>query len=308
MRTQWTARRGRQAWRAFSLVELLMVIGIVALLISILLPAIARAKEAANRTVCAANLRNWGYACHAFAAEHKGYFPPAYRSKTGAPFPSVLKVDDTDVRDGVLRRPRFGNISTWRRTGVDLGVLTRYGLMRGTLPDPNDEGCYVADIEPEGLGPSSLVCPSSASPITAMTPPELDGDNVIWGHYMYVGGLRAEELPAGLTDQARWSGKEPAVRVSDKGLARRVLAADEVYFSGGKTYAWDLLARYRTNHRRRSQGYHHGQPYAAGPDFQNVLFGDGHVEGLSGHDAYQEPLTADNYAVYHWFSGAYFYW
>lgn len=59
--------------RGFTLVELLVVIGIVAVLIAILLPTLARAREAAKGAVCMSNLRSLGQAFHAYLAENKGY-------------------------------------------------------------------------------------------------------------------------------------------------------------------------------------------------------------------------------------------
>jgi prepilin-type N-terminal cleavage/methylation domain-containing protein/prepilin-type processing-associated H-X9-DG protein len=81
----------------FTLVELLVVIGIIALLISILLPSLNKARETANRVKCQSNLSQMGKALLLYSNENKGAFPRT-KADTAAPTLSFTNggAGDTD--------------------------------------------------------------------------------------------------------------------------------------------------------------------------------------------------------------------
>src|SRR5436190_2622761 len=68
-------RRAEGVRHAFTLIELLVVIGIIAILASLLLPALARAKEAGKRITCVNDLRQLGLSVVMYADDHDGYYP-----------------------------------------------------------------------------------------------------------------------------------------------------------------------------------------------------------------------------------------
>jgi prepilin-type N-terminal cleavage/methylation domain-containing protein len=69
--------------RAFTLVELLVVIGIIAVLISVLLPTLAQARKASQRTVCLSNMRQLAQALVLYTNANRGWYPPSAPSLQG---------------------------------------------------------------------------------------------------------------------------------------------------------------------------------------------------------------------------------
>jgi prepilin-type N-terminal cleavage/methylation domain-containing protein/prepilin-type processing-associated H-X9-DG protein len=99
--SEWARRpfyevRNRADQAGFTLVELLIVIGIIAVLIAILLPALNKAQEAGKAIQCASNMRTIGQQMMIYISENKGVIPPAgiiYPPSPGASFNNISSWD-----------------------------------------------------------------------------------------------------------------------------------------------------------------------------------------------------------------------
>jgi len=72
--------------RAFTLVEVLVVVAIIAVLASILFPVLSRARAKARQTACSSNMRQVGLALAMYADDHDGLLPPATTKVPGGHF------------------------------------------------------------------------------------------------------------------------------------------------------------------------------------------------------------------------------
>lgn len=120
--------------RAFTLVELLVVIGIIALLVGILLPALNAARQQAMTIKCASNLHSVGQGLMIYAAEFKGAFPPSYIYK-GQQIQGDQETPDAPVQGYIHWSSLI--VGSLKRPGVSNDAFQCPAIENGGLPPTN---------------------------------------------------------------------------------------------------------------------------------------------------------------------------
>jgi prepilin-type N-terminal cleavage/methylation domain-containing protein/prepilin-type processing-associated H-X9-DG protein len=145
----------------FTLVELLVVIGIIALLIAILLPALAAARQAAKTVACASQLRTIGQALMSHAAEHRGYFPLAgHINLQSNPTNGTALAYNTpqNLADSAMQKYDYYYDST---AGTSVVTAMPVALASELGTDAQTSGWLAADTQMlSGVCRSAFQCPS----------------------------------------------------------------------------------------------------------------------------------------------------
>jgi prepilin-type processing-associated H-X9-DG protein/prepilin-type N-terminal cleavage/methylation domain-containing protein len=87
----------------FTLVELLVVIGIIAALVAMLLPALQRARAQAKEVQCAANMRQVGHAMHQFAANNNGRLPGGAHTTSSRAWDDIINYEIFGVGSNTVK-------------------------------------------------------------------------------------------------------------------------------------------------------------------------------------------------------------
>jgi prepilin-type processing-associated H-X9-DG protein len=262
----------RRRATAFTLVELLVVVGIIALLISVLLPTLSKARQHAAALQCASNLRQIAVGWQLYADGSKGVSCPGRMAK----LPGSTNV--YPVGNGEVFRPRWF---------VTLGAQSGIFAYSAPSPDSALDNTRLVDN-------AVFACPTE--------PDRLNNRNFTYGYnFQFLGNSR---LKPGTQEFIRFPVKSSRIKA-----AQTVLAADSMGTAAGKPTASRTGYRVDGGKDTSAHGNHgwaldpprlpgnndycddenRSPEHRSAPDPRhdgraNVAFCDGHVEALSLRD------------------------
>ncbi len=257
--------------RAFTLIELLVVVSIVALLISILLPALRGARETARSATCLANERQIGVLAHTYFAEYREAFPVAY---------------------GVRSVPGAGGNMYDVRQGFTSGALTATWLgawPTGWVPGATN---WYAEHYVQQKKPPFYRCPRGLENVAGITGfgggylTSYGFNETVWATPFVNGaelsgrGGKLRDVPS--PSQKLYAADWPTRSIED--LPRTALSTVSNYRSfvpgAGSNGAIGTFA-YADWHKPFEQDFYLGRHGLTSQTTVNVLFADGHAKAFS---------------------------
>ncbi len=165
--------------RAFTQIELLVVISIIAILAAILLPALAKSKESARSVACKNNLRQSGLGLNMSAHDFRHYPPRAHWDTSVHPFityawPAKL-LPYISGSKAVFRCPSRGSEFEWPTNRSPLGYDFPLNINPGTTPFSYGYNAWSADGGVGGLGLSDSLVSKIIKPSEMIAIADSDG-------------------------------------------------------------------------------------------------------------------------------------
>jgi prepilin-type N-terminal cleavage/methylation domain-containing protein/prepilin-type processing-associated H-X9-DG protein len=280
-----TARASRLVVLAgFTLVELLVVIGIIAVLIAVLLPALKRAKEQADQVYCMANMRTLGQAVQVYQSENKNAFPPAgldsYSNHIDAPHIWTELTNVISVRNSAVRYcPTMANLLPFQdltvnnfdgkpcfTTRVHVGYL--YNKYLGGL----DNRLGPWQVPGDGLSLATAYRPVSYRSIPAAS------ETMLFMEYpqlvVVCAGYESAGMDRGMVNVMAYNlysgNAADPLMITVKGTPHQVMyAVCPAHFIKPSTAAFHFITSTAT-----------GQQYPTKQGYINVTYADGHVASV----------------------------
>jgi type II secretory pathway pseudopilin PulG len=290
------------------LIELLVVVAIIALLLTILAPAVDRATEVARRAVCGANLRGTGQAALLFMDAHDGLFPRVGGAghhhhqvrPTVIPYGYSWTEGWPDLDGQGQAVAEFGTdpkhlssggieAEAWRAHGTSLDTWTQFGAPLGMWDCPSS--WHQPEQKQEAFYSDFYECVVGWGWIGKRV---LTDYSVACGIYYFDGTWGQRDAKPGAEKAGvGWHASEgiadPAFSLNDSGLGRRIVAADRVELH---YVTWNQVPDGRLYANHEPEGGENGDNR---PTYQNIVYGDGHVEAI-GPDVYEAPIDGLNYS------------